>query len=241
MPSIVAFIPARSGSKGVPHKNIKPLGGHSLIEWSIAACKATSSISRIFVSTDSADYAQVSLGLGAEVPFLRPAEIAGDQSTDFDFIKHALDWLSQNDAEPDFIVHIRPTTPFRDPAIIDLAVAEFINNSKATSLRSVHPMSESAYKTFEIGLGGQLKRLASESTELDSANNSRQQFPTTYIANGYVDVLSTRFIRNMNLLHGNHVLPFITPMVLEVDTYDDFSILEWQLQNCPELGTRLFI
>ena len=240
MPSIVALIPARSGSKGVPHKNIKPLGGHALIEWSIAACKATASISRIFVSTDSVDYARVCLGMGAEVPFLRPAEIAGDRSTDYDFIKHALDWLLQNDAEPDFIVHIRPTTPFRDPAIIDLAVAEFINHSQATSLRSVHQMSESAYKTFEIGLGGQLKCVASETTELDAANNPRQQFPSTYIANGYVDVLSTRFIRNMHLIHGNHVLPFITPMVLEVDTDDDFSMLEWQLQNRPELGTRLF-
>ena len=167
--------------------------------------------------------------------------LEGRGITDYEFIKHALDWLLQNDAEPDFIVHIRPTTPFRDPAIIDLAVAEFIDNSQATSLRSVHPMSESAYKTFEIGLGGQLKRLASESSELDSANNSRQQFPSTYIANGYVDVLSTRFIRNTHLIHGNHVLPFITPMVFEVDTNDDFSMLEWQLQNCPELGTRLFI
>ena len=240
MPSIVALIPARSGSKGVPHKNIKPLGGHALIEWSIAACKAASSISRILVSTDSVDYAQVSLGMGAEVPFLRPTEIAGDRSTDFDFIKHALDWLFQNDAEPDFVVHIRPTTPFRDPAIIDLAVAKFINHSQATSLRSVHPMPESAYKTFEIALGGQLKCVASESTELDAANNPRQQFPSTYIANGYVDVLSTCFIRNKHLIHGNHVLPFITPMVLEVDTYDDFSMLEWQLQNQPELGTRLF-
>lgn len=240
MPSIVALIPARSGSKGVPHKNIKPLGGHALIEWSIAACKATASISRIFVSTDSVDYAQVSLGMGAEVPFLRPPEIAGDRSTDFDFIKHSLDWLLNNDVEPDFIVHIRPTTPFRDPAIIDLAVEEFINHSQATALRSVHPMSESAYKTFEISLGGQLKPVASETTELDGANNPRQQFPSTYIANGYVDVLSTRFIRNTHLIHGNHVLPFITPMVLEVDTDDDFSMLEWQLQNRPELGTRLF-
>lgn len=240
MTSIVALIPARSGSKGVPDKNIKPLGGHALIKWSIAACKASASISRIFVSTDSVDYARVSLGMGAEVPFLRPTEIAGDRSTDFDFIKHALDWLLHNDVEPDFIVHIRPTTPFRDPAIIDLAVAEFINHPQATSLRSVHPMSESAYKSFEIGLGGQLKCVASENTELDVANNPRQQFPSTYIANGYVDVLSTRFIRNMHLIHGNHVLPFITPMVLEVDTDDDFSMLEWQLQNRPELATRLF-
>ena len=240
MPSIFALIPARSGSKGVPHKNIKPLGNHPLIEWSIAACKTAASINRIIVSTDSEEYAQISRKMGAEVPFLRPAEISGDRSTDYDFIKHALDWLSHNGGEPDYIVHIRPTTPFRDPALIDKAVAAFINHPSATALRSVHPMSESAYKTFEIAPGGQLKQVASESTELDTANNARQEFPMTYIANGYVDVLSTAFIRKMQLIHGNYVFPFITPVVNEVDTEKDFSKLEIELQHQPELNNRLF-
>jgi CMP-N-acetylneuraminic acid synthetase len=101
-------------------------------------------------------------------------------------------------------------------------------------------MSESAYKTFEIAPGGQLKRVASESTELDAANNARQQFPATYIANGYVDVLSTAFIRKMQLIHGNHVLPFVTPTVSEVDTVEDISMLEMELKNHPEFTTRLF-
>ena len=240
MPSIFALIPARSGSKGVPHKNIKPLGDRPLIEWSIAACKMASSINRIIVSTDSEEYAQISRKMGAEVPFLRPPEIAGDTSTDYDFIKHALDWFSQNSDEPDYIVHIRPTTPFRDPVLIDQAVAAFISHPQATALRSVHPMSESAYKTFEIAAGGQLKRVASESTALDAANNARQQFPATYIANGYVDVLSTAFIKKMQLIHGSHVLPFITPAVNEVDTIEDFSVLQTELQNRPEFATRLF-
>ena len=240
MSSIVALIPARAGSKGVPHKNIKPLGGHPLINWSIAACKTAASINRIIVSTDSEEYAQISRQAGAEVPFLRPVEIAGDRSTDYDFIKHALDWFSKNDSEPDYIVHIRPTTPFRDPLLIDRSVAAFVGHPQATALRSVHPMSESAYKTFEIAPGGQLKRVASESTELDAANNARQQFPTTYIANGYVDVLSTAFIREMQLIHGSHVLPFITPAVNEVDTPEDFVMLETGLQNQPEFATRLF-
>lgn len=240
IPSVVALIPARSGSKGVLHKNIKPLGGRPLIEWSIAACNAASSISRIIVSTDSDQYARLSQKLGAEVPFIRPAGISGDHSADYDFIKHALDWFSQNGGEPEYIVHIRPTTPFRDPALIDQAVAAFINHPQATALRSVHPMSESAYKTFEIAAGGQLKRVASESTNLDAANNARQQFPPTYVANGYVDVLSTAFIRKMQLIHGNHVLPFITPTINEVDTENDFFILEMELQKHPEFATRLF-
>jgi N-acylneuraminate cytidylyltransferase len=240
MPVIYALIPARSGSKGVPHKNIKQLGGHPLIEWSIAACKKAKSINRIIVSTDSEEYAQISKKMGAEVPFLRPAEIAGDRSTDYDFIKHALDWFAQNDSEPDYIVHIRPTTPFRNPILIDQAVAAFIRNRQATAIRSVHSMSESAYKTFEIAPSGQLKRVASDSTELDGANNARQQFPATYIANGYVDVLSTDFIRKTGLIHGNHVLPFFTPIVNEIDTPEDFSMLEMELKNNSEFTTRIF-
>lgn len=240
MPLIVALIPARSGSKGVPHKNIKRLGDHPLIEWSIAACRATTSINRIIVSTDSQEYAELSLMMGAEVPFLRPVALAGDFSTDYDFIRHALDWLSNYDREPDYIAHIRPTTPFRDPALIDQAVATFVNHTQATALRSVHPMSESAYKTLEITPSGRLKRVASESTELDAVNNARQQFPVTYIANGYVDVLSTSFIRKQKLIHGDYVLPFITPVVNEVDTQEDFSLLELELRNHPEFAARLF-
>lgn len=240
MPSIVALIPARSGSKGVPHKNIRKLGEYPLIEWSIAACKAAQMIDRVLVSTDSEEYAALAQSMGAEVPFLRPVEISGDKSTDYDFIKHALDWLAKNDNEPDYIVHIRPTTPFRDPALIDQAINLFINTPQATALRSVHQMSESAYKTFEIAAEGQLKRLASDSTELDAANNARQQFPATYIANGYVDVLSTAFVRAASLIHGNYVLPFISPAVTEVDTEEDFELLEFELLKHPEFAQRIF-
>lgn len=240
MPSIVAVIPARSGSKGVPNKNVRELGGHPLIEWSIAVCKLTQTIERILVSTDSEEYAELARNMGAEAPFLRPAEISGDKATDYDFIKHVLDWLAQNGDEPEYIVHIRPTTPFRDPALIDEAVRLFIKSPHATALRSVHPMSESAYKTFEIASEGQLKRVASESTELDVANNPRQEFPSTYIANGYVDVLSTAFIRKTSLIHGHFVLPFISPVVNEVDTEGDFRLLELELFKHPEIIQRIF-
>jgi len=240
MKRVLALIPARSGSKGLPHKNIRNLGGHPLIEWSIAACKASLLIERIIVSTDSEDYASLSRKLGADVPFLRPIEISGDLSTDYDFIKHSVDWLESNGWDPEYIVHIRPTTPFRTPKIIDQAIQMFMSNPKATSLRSVHEMSESAYKTFEIATSGQLKRLASDSTDLDAANNARQEFPLTYVANGYVDVLSVSYIRKMNLIHGNNVLPFITPVVSEVDTENDFLRLELELEKNPDYKRKIF-
>ena len=240
MSKVIALIPARSGSKGVPNKNTRLLGGHPLIAWSIMAAKKARSVDRVIVSTDSYEYAQLAIQLGAEAPFLRPAEISGDRSTDFDFIAHALDWFADNGGEPEYIVHIRPTTPFRDPAQIDAAVSLFQNSKIATALRSAHEMSESAYKTFEIAPDGQFKRLGADGTALDAANNARQQFPATYQANGYVDVLSTRFIRDNGLIHGDWVLPFITPTVVEVDTEDDFALLEYQLARTPNISTQLF-
>lgn len=240
MTKVVALIPARAGSKGVPHKNIKPLGGHVLLAWSIAACLRSSTIDRVIVSTDSAEYAALARELGAEAPFLRPEAISGDRSTDYDFIVHALDWLAAEGGEPEYIVHIRPTTPLRDPQLIDDAVKAFIAAPQATALRSVHEMSESAYKTFEMAKGGQLKRLGADNTELDAANNARQQFPNTYQANGYVDVLSSAFIRKSGLMHGNHVLPFVTPSVVEVDTLDDFAHLEFQITRMPGVSQKLF-
>jgi len=241
MTKVVALIPARAGSKGVPHKNIRPLGGHALIEWSIVACKKSKRVDRVIVSTDSVEYQSLCRGFGAEVPFLRPAKISGDRSTDYEFIVHALDRLAANGEEPDYIVHIRPTTPLRAPELIDAAIEAFGSvGTIATALRSVHEMAESAYKTFEIAPGGQLKRLGSDSTALDAANDARQAFPKTYIPNGYVDVLSTAFIREFRLLHGDHVIPFVTPTVAEVDTEDDFDFLEYQLTREPTLSTCLF-
>lgn len=240
MAKVVALIPARAGSKGVPNKNVRPLGGHPLLAWSIAACRKSETIDRVIVSTDSPVYATLAQTLGAEAPFLRPAEISGDRAIDYDFIMHALDWLVARGEAPDYVVHIRPTTPLRDPQLIDAAVRGFIGAPGATALRSVHEMSESAYKCFEIAAGGQLKRVGSDSTALDAANNARQQFPSTYHPNGYVDVLSTSFIRKAGLIHGDHVMPFVTPSVLEVDTEDDFAYLEFQLARAPEITRKLF-
>ncbi len=240
MARILALIPARAGSKGVPNKNVRLLGGYPLLAWTVAACRKSATIDRVIVSTDSPDYATLAQKLGAEAPFLRPAEISGDRSTDYVFIVHALDWLAARGEEPDYVVHMRPTTPLRDPHLIDEAVRAFMRAPHATALRSVHEMPESAYKTFEIARGGQLKPIGCDSTALDSANNARQQFPITYQANGYVDVLSTSFIRKTGLMHGDHVIPFVTPPAVEVDTEEDFAHLEFQMARASEITHQLF-
>jgi len=240
MNDVIALIPARGGSKGVPNKNIRPLAGHTLLEWSIAACLKSNRIDRTIVTTDSEDYRQLALKLGAEAPFLRPSEISQDRSQDIEFVLHALDWLKEHEGEPRLIVQIRPTTPMRDPALIDAAIEAFEAAPTATSLRSVHEMSESAYKTFEINEEGILACVGTGSTALDAANRARQACPTTYFPNGYVDVLSTDFIRRTGLLNGDHVLPFLTPVSLEVDCEDDFRHIEYRVSQEPELLDLLF-
>ena len=212
-----------------------------MLYWSIAACLKSRLIDRIIVSTDSCEYARLAVEMGAEAPFLRPEEISGDRATDYDCIVHAVDWLSLNSTEPEYVAHIRPTTPFRDPELIDEAINLFQSSSRSiTALRSAHEMSESAYKTFEITADGRFKRVGALGTALDAANVARQQFPITYQANGYVDVLSTAFIRKNHLLHGEWVLPFITPAVVEVDTEHDFSLLEHQLLKADVLVKKIF-
>lgn len=237
---IIAVIPARSGSKGVPDKNIKMLVGKPLIAYSISAAIKSKLIDRVIVSTDSDEYASISKDYGAEVPFIRPNEYSGDDSTDYDFVKHLLDWLAKNGGNtPDYIIHLRPTTPLRDPSILDSAIEKFMNNGEATSLRSAHEMSETAYKQFELE-GKYFKTICTGSFDLDDANNSRQSFPKTYSPNGYVDILRTSHILENHLLHGNRVMGYVTDFAIEVDTIDDFEFLEWRINKSDEIIKKLF-
>ena len=239
MNKVFAIIPARSGSKGVKDKNIKSLHEHSLLEWSINAAKRSQLIDRVFISTDSFEYAQIGKEHGAEVPFLRPDSISGDTSSDLDFTIHAIEEFHKMDLEPDYLVHIRPTTPIRDPDIIDAAISLFQNNKQFNSLRSVHKMAESSYKTLEIQDGYLTPLALFGETETDS-NAPRQSFPDTYQANGYVDVLDTKFIMEYQEIHGKKILPFITDTAYEVDSIEDFDYLEFLALNSQKIITKLF-
>jgi len=239
MNKVFAIIPARSGSKGVRDKNIKSLRGHSLLEWSINAAKRSQLIDRVFISTDSLEYAQIGREHGAEVPFLRPDDISGDTASDLDFIIHAIEEFHKMGLEPDYLVHIRPTTPIRDPDVIDAAISLFQNNNQFNSLRSVHKMSESSYKTLEIHDGNLTPLALFGDTKMDS-NAPRQSFPDTFQANGYVDVLDTKFIMENQEIHGKKILPFITDTAYEVDSIEDFDYLEYQALNSQQIIKKLF-
>lgn len=223
---IIALIPARSGSKGVIDKNIKNLNGKPLIQHSIDAALKSKNISDVFVSSDSKDYAKLAIKCGAKAPFLRPKEISGDKATDFECFQHFIDFFKEDSIKlPDLIVHLRPTTPIRDSDIIDKAIETFKNKIKSyTSLRSVHQMAESAFKYCTI-IDKKLHSIGYNSFDMDAANNARQIFPKTYIPNGYVDIISTKFLLSNSLLHGNKVYPFLTPVSYEIDTEEDFNLI----------------
>tara|TARA_B100000676_G_scaffold217281_1_gene214005 strand:+ start:2905 stop:3627 length:723 start_codon:yes stop_codon:yes gene_type:complete len=236
----VALIPARSGSKGVKNKNILQLNGLPLLAFSIRAALLSKEINRVIVSTDSKKYKEIALEFGAEVPFIRPKNISGDKSNDYEFVKHALNWFASKEGTiPSQIVQLRPTTPLRDPKLIDKAIREFKKNKTATALRSVHIMSESAYKCFHIK-NKHLESVCTRSPDLDLLNNPRQSFSKTYQGNGYVDVLKTSYILKQNKLHGNKVMAFVTPKTFEIDTKDDFKYIEYQVLQDKNLYNRLF-
>src|SRR5262245_22108602 len=112
--SVVAIVPARGGSKGIPRKNVREVGGHPLIAYSIAAGLASPLVSRVIVSTDNEEIASVARAYGAEVPFMRPAELAADDTPDLPVFIHALDWLARHENQsPAIVVHLRPTSPLR--------------------------------------------------------------------------------------------------------------------------------
>lgn len=235
MKSIYAIIPARSGSKGVSDKNISKLNGHPLIAWSILAAKKCKYIDRVIISTDSKEYASIAEDYGGEVPFIRPEIISGDGSTDYEFILHALDEFKELNEEPECLVHLRPTTPLRSPKVIDSAIKTFLDNSEFNSLRSVHEMPESSYKTLEVSENNELLPLEFLRDREIDVNSPRQLFPKTYFPNGYVDIIKTDYVRNEKKIHGEKCFAYITDVVTEVDTVEDFKYLEYQVENSDNI------
>jgi len=239
MSSFSAIIPARSGSKSIKDKNLALLGGHPLIAYSIALAKLTESIDKVIVSTDSLEYAKIAEKYGAEVPFLRPKALSQDSSTDYDFMSHTVDWFDDNSKDsPDFWVHLRPTTPLRDPQVVKAAMTLISDRQDATALRSGHLSPESPFKWLRKNKEGFLTSLNGIDTNLDKYNGPRQDFPDVLIPNGYVDIVKSSFIKERKLLHGNKVLAFETPFCNELDAYEELELLEFQLQKNTSVLTN---
>jgi len=236
--NIVAVIPARSGSKEVPDKNIKSLSGVPLLAYSIAAAKLSNKIQRVIVSTDSQHYADIAEKFGAEVPFLRPKELSADDSTDCEFFKHALNWLEDNEGlRPDLMVHLRPTSPTREVSIIDQAIEYMIKNPEATALRSMHKTHLSPYKMFKKNNEYAIPFLTYNGDK-EFYNLPRQKFETTYIPNGYVDIIRSSVMLESGLLHGNKIKIWETAKIADIDVIEDYDFTTKILsrEECNFLG-----
>jgi N-acylneuraminate cytidylyltransferase len=227
-PKIIAFIPARSGSKSIKDKNIKILNGKPLIAWSIQACLKSKLINKVVISTDSKKYAKIAKKYGANEIIIRPKKISKDKSTDYEAIIHTIRNLKYSDY--DLIAHIRPTTPQRDVFDIDSAIKKFAT-SKHNSLRSVHEMSESSYKSFEISKKNQLKPIANLKFSLDDLNKPRQAFKNTYVANGVIDIYRKKFILRNKKLLGTKVMAYVTKYAEEIDSIEQFKYLKFLTKN----------
>ena len=221
MSKIDALIPARGGSKGVFRKNIKLLGKYPLIAYSIEACKRSNLIDNVYVSTDDVEIAKIAEQYGAIIPFIRPIEYSQDNSTDNEVLNHYFDHI-----EGDEVAFIRPTTPLRDPVILDKCINEYFkeNTNKCTGIRSMHLLPESPYKMYRLNEEGYCTGFFQDFNGIKNYTNlPRQTFPEAYHPNGYIDIIKEKYVREKNTF-GDKVMPFITDFSLEIDTQDQFDI-----------------
>ncbi|MEL0008745.1 MAG: acylneuraminate cytidylyltransferase family protein [Flammeovirgaceae bacterium] len=230
MKKVIAIIPARAGSKGVVGKNIKSLNGKPLISFTIEEAKKSKFIDKLIVSTDSKEIADISLSLGASVPFIRPSELSTDSSLTFDVIKHAMNFLKEKDENYDIIVLLQPTTPFRKVESIDEAIQTLKKSNKYTSVVSVvdvegnHPLRmkkiEGDYLTNYIDQGFENM-------------NPRNELPKVYIRSGAIYAILTKNFYEEQSLVSNLCSPIILDKIetINIDSPLDFEFCEFILNK----------
>jgi len=223
---ILCIIPARSGSKGLPHKNIKDYRGKPLLAWSIEQAQLCRYEMKIVVSTDSKEYADIAMKYGAEAPFLRPSEISGDLSTDYECVKHSVEWLKQNQQYyPDIVLQLRPTSPLRKVEDINNAIGFFLENRENyDSLRSVIEFEKSPYKMYTL-TENTLVPLFKKVDDIDEPyNQCRQILPKCYLHNGYIDIFNTSILET-ETISGEKIYPYV---MNKEDTLDIDEAKDWK-------------
>jgi N-acylneuraminate cytidylyltransferase len=215
MPSAVALIPARSGSERVRDKNVRPLAGHPLVAYAIAAARDAGVFDRIVCSTDSGKIAQVAQRYGAETPFLRPKEIATATSPDIEWIKHALEQL---DEQYDLFAIVRATNPFRGGDVLRRGLAQLLATPEADSIRAVELVKQHPGKMWV--LEGRTMRPLLDQTHLEVAWHAGQYqaLPEIYVQNSALEIAWTRVVSQTGTREGRVVAPFLT------DGYEGFNI-----------------
>ena len=231
---ILGLILARGGSKGIPRKNIKLMHGKPLIAYTIIEALRSSYISRLAISTDDRNIASVAEEYGAEVPFVRPAELAEDHVPDLPVCQHCLRWFEDNEGyQPEIVVHLRPTAPLRTVKHIDMCIEVLMESPGADSVRTVCLAPQHPLKMWQIDSGVLLPFIPETVYGIDEPyNRPRQSLPTAYIQNGSVDVVRTSVILNgsMTGLHLKGVVMDESESV-NVDSPTDWAIAEIEMSR----------
>ena len=227
---VLAIIPARGGSKGIPRKNIRLLAGYPLIAYSIELARQSKQVTRVIVSTDDEEIATIAMGLGAEVPFMRPPELAQDDTRDLPVFQHALRWLKDNEGyQTKAVVQLRPTTPIRERDSVDRAVKNLMENPLADSVRSVVIPDKNPFKMWKINPDGFMQPLIPIMEIKEAFNAPRQALPPAYWHSGQVDVIRPEVLLDKNSMSGEKILPIVLdPMYsIDIDTLDTWQYAEW--------------
>lgn len=221
----LGLIPARGGSKGVPGKNIKRLAGKPLIAYTIEQARAAQRLDRLIVSTDDTEIAKTAAAYGAEVPFMRPEELAQDHSGSLDVVLHALEFFEKKGECFDAVCLLQATSPYRPDGVIDEAIALF-HKERPDSLVSVRrvPDEFNPHWTFEIEKNNRLKI----STGEEEIIPRRQELPPAYHRDGAIYITSTDTIKNKGSLLGDDIIafPIESPKLINIDTMDDWNEAE---------------
>jgi CMP-N,N'-diacetyllegionaminic acid synthase len=223
---MIALIPARGGSKGIPRKNIVDVGGYPLIAYSIAACQLSTSINRVFVSTEDAEIADISRKYGAEVPFMRPSELSQNHSTDVGFLKHFFNLYDVAE-----VALIRPTTPFRNPEFMDEAIGIYNNiKSSITGFRTVNEIGENPYKVVKLE-NNIFKSFFSEFNGIKNYTNMpRQTFPKAYSGNGHIDIVKKNTVLTGDSF-GDIIYGHVCEKTIDIDSQYDLDIAKLLTQT----------
>jgi CMP-N,N'-diacetyllegionaminic acid synthase len=237
--NIVGLIPARGGSKGIPQKNITPLAGRPLLAYTCAAGLGSQRLSRVLLSTDDPAIAEVGRACGVEVPFVRPAELARDDTPGVAVALHAVRWLREQGEAPDILVLLQPTSPLRRSEHIDEALDAMIEAGADTVVSVVEvPHHFSPYKLMQLR-GDRLVDFWQDPLPFD--RYQRQAVPVLYGRNGPA-VLATRvpILLARESFYGDHVAPYVMSEAdsVDVDTPFDLRVVEWLLNSRDAAGSE---
>jgi CMP-N-acetylneuraminic acid synthetase len=231
--SVLGLITARGGSKAIPRKNIAPLGGYPLIAWTCAAARASTRLTRIVVSTDDAEIASIARSCGAEAPFMRPPELAADDSPSIAAVRHAVDWLEREQRwQPSAVVLLQPTSPFRTGAHIDEALALLESKSADTVVSvTVVPHRFSPYSLMECDEGGWLRDFWKTPLAFDRFR--RQSHPPLFARNGPAVLVSRRSVIAGGSLYGLRVAAYVMSAAdsLDIDAPEDLEYAEMLVRS----------